>query len=143
MPRISRRRFLERAGQGLALGLGSQVVALAGCADTVERASGSYDAIIVGGGTAGSIVATKLQRAGGGRKRILVIEAGGLTSAAIGGTDRPEWLPPERRDVAIFDVPGEYSAIAFQPRGVPYQLAETSFAYQGIGIGGNSMFNGM
>ena len=74
---------------------------------------------------------------------ILVIEAGGPTAAAIGGTDRPTWLPPERSDVTVFDVPGEYSAVAFQPRGVPYQLTETSFAYQGIGIGGNSMFNGM
>jgi choline dehydrogenase-like flavoprotein len=45
--------------------------------------------------------------------------------------------------LTIFDVPGEYSQIAFQPLGVPYQLRETAFTYQGIGVGGNSMFNGM
>src|SRR5208282_3068828 len=27
--------------------------------------------------------------------------------------------------------------------GIPYQLTETKFTYQGIGLGGNSMFNGM
>ena len=37
----------------------------------------------------------------------------------------------------------EYSQMAFMPLGAPYQLAETNFTYQGIGLGGNSMFNGM
>jgi cellobiose dehydrogenase (acceptor) len=144
MRRLTRRRFLRDAGRaGLAVGIGSQLGALAGCGDSVDQPTGSYDAIVVGGGTAGAIVATKLQLAGAGRRRILVIEAGGLTSAASGGTDRPPWLPPERDDLTIFDVPGEYSQIAFQPLGAPYQLRETSFTYQGIGIGGNSMFNGM
>lgn len=144
MARVSRRRFLHHAGRaGLAVGIGSQLGTLAGCGDTVDEPTGSYDAIVVGAGAAGAIVATKLQQAGAGRKRTLVIEAGGPTAAALGGTDRPPWLPPERGDLTIFDVPGEYSQIAFQPLGAPYQLRETSFTYQGIGVGGNSMFNGM
>jgi cellobiose dehydrogenase (acceptor) len=147
MPRISRRQFLRQAGQvSLAVGIGAQLGGLFGCSgsgQSVVTATGSYDAIIVGGGSAGSIVATKLQMAGGGRKRILIIEAGGPTSAAIGGTDFPPWLPAGRTDLTIFDVPGEYSQIAFMPLGKPYQLTEVPFTFQGIGLGGNSQFNGM
>ena len=147
-PRISRREFLRKAGQaGLGLGLGSHLVAIAGCsggsANLVAETPGGYDAIVVGGGAAGAIVAAKLQIASGGRKRILIIEAGGPTSAAIGGTDFPVWLPPNRTDLTIHDVPGEYSLLAFQPLGAPYQLTETLFTWQGIGLGGNAMYNGM
>ena len=109
----------------------------------MSQPSGDYDAIVVGGGTAGTIVAAKLQLASGGKKRILIIEAGGATSAAIGGDAFPPWIPGGRKDLTIFDVPGEYSLMAFQPLGAPYQLTETLFTFQGIGLGGNSMFNGM
>jgi cellobiose dehydrogenase (acceptor) len=148
MSDVSRREFLRRAGRtGLAVGLGAQLGGLTGCGgDTfysVPQPTDSYDAIIVGGGTAGAIVAAKLRAASGGKKRILIIEAGGPTSATIGGTDFPPWLPPGRRDLTIFDVPGEYSQIAHMPLGRPYQLTETMFTYQGIGLGGNAMFNGM
>jgi len=148
MSDVSRREFLRRAGQaGLAVGLGAQFAGLTGCggdANSVEQpAASGYDAIIVGGGTAGAIVAAKLQAAGGGQKRILIIEAGGPTSAAIGGTAFPPWLPAGRTDLTIFDVPGQYSQMAHMPPGRPYQLTETMFTYQGIGLGGNSMFNGM
>ena len=146
MSAISRREFLLRATRaGLAFGLGAQFGGLTGCGggSAVEQPSGGYDVIIVGGGTAGAIVSSKLRLAGGGRKRMLVIEAGGPTSAAIGGTAFPPWLPPNRRDLTIFDVPGEYSQMANMPLGRPYQLTETMFTYQGIGLGGNSMFNGM
>src|SRR5277367_6298723 len=144
---ISRREFLLRAGQaGLGLGFGSQLLALAGCGsggNTVTETPGGFDAIIVGGGAAGAIVSAKLQAASGGKKRILIIEAGGATSATIGGTDFPPWLPPNRTDLTILDVPGEYSLLAFQPAGAPFQLTETPFTWQGIGLGGNAMFNGM
>ncbi len=145
---ISRREFLLKAGQaGLGLGLSSPLITLAGCGgssgSTVTETPGGFDAIIVGGGAAGAIVAAKLQAASGGKKRILVIEAGGATSATIGGTDFPPWLPPNRTDLTILDVPGEYSLLAFQPAGAPFQLTETPFTWQGIGLGGNAMFNGM
>ena len=140
-PRISRRQFLRTAG--LAVGLGSSPRGLAALADVVDQSTGQYDAIILGGGTAGAIVAAKLVQAAGRHKRILMIEAGGPTAASIGGTAFPPWLPPNRKDLTIFDVPGEYSQMAWQPLGTPYQLTETRFTYQGIGLGGNSMFNGM
>lgn len=141
--KTSRRAFLVSGGKAaLAAGIGAP--ALAGCwGEDVYEPTGVYDAIIVGGGTAGIIVAAKLQAASGGRKRILVIEAGGPTSIAVGGTAYPPWAPPGRRDITMFDVPGEYSQIPWTPFGANYQLTETGFTYQGIGLGGNSQFNGM
>ena len=123
----------------------SPLVGMLGCGGSnyVNPPIDAYDAIIIGGGTAGAIVASKLRLASGGSKRILIIEAGGPTSAATGGAARVPWLPAGRNDLTIFDVPGEYSLMAFQPLGAPYQLTETSFTFQGIGLGGNSMFNGM
>jgi ribulose 1,5-bisphosphate synthetase/thiazole synthase len=86
MPLISRRKFLQAS---LAAGAGSQLGMWSGLAEAVDAPSGSYDVIIVGGGTAGAIVAAKLRKAAGKNKRILIIEAGGNISAAIGGTDFP------------------------------------------------------
>ena len=124
------------------MGIGAPLVA--GCwGEEVYDPQGVYDVIIVGGGAAGAIVAAKLQRASNGKQRILVIEAGGPTLAKIGGTAYPPWLPAGRHDVTMFDVPGEYSQIPYTPFGASYQLAETMFTYQGIGLGGNSAFNGM
>ena len=140
MSSISRRRFLQA---GLAAGIGAQLCVWAGVAKAIDAPAGRYDAIIVGGGTAGVIVATKLRKAGGKHKRILIIEAGGPTAASIGGAAFPPWLPPDRSDLTMFDVPGEYSQMAFTPFGAPYQLTETPFTFQGIGLGGNSQFNGM
>ena len=146
--RISRREFLLKAGQvGVGLGLGSQLATLAGCGggggNTVAETPGGFDAVIIGGGSAGSIVAAKLQAVSAGAKRILIIEAGGLTSASIGGTDFPAWVPLNRKDLTIHDVPGEYSLIAFQALGDPFKLTDTPFTWQGIGLGGNAMYIGM
>lgn len=143
MKKISRRDFLMRSGRtGLAVGIGAPLVS--GCwGEDIYDPVGVYDVIVVGGGAAGAIVAARLQHASNGRKRILVIEAGGPTLAATGGTAYPPWLPPGRRDLTMFDVPGEYSQIPFTPFGTAYQLTETLFTYQGIGLGGNSAFNGM
>jgi len=141
--RKTRREFLL-SGAKAALATGIGVPALAGCwGEEVYEPTGVYDAIVIGGGTAGIIVASRLQAASGGRKRILVIEAGGPTSIAVGGTAYPPWAPAGRRDLTMFDVPGEYSQIPWTPFGTSYQLTETGFTYQGIGLGGNSQFNGM
>lgn len=137
---ITRRQLLRA---GIAAGVAAQLGPLARLAHAVDAPTGAYDAIVVGGGTAGAIVASKLRAAWGRRRKILIIEAGGPTSARIGGTDFVPWLPPGRTDLTIFDVPGEYSQIAHMPLGAPYQLTETAFTYQGIGLGGNSQFNGM
>jgi cation diffusion facilitator CzcD-associated flavoprotein CzcO len=117
MPDHGRREFLVRNGRAaLAVGLGTPL--LTACwGEDVSEPTGDYDAIIVGGGAAGLIVATKLQLASAGRKRILLIEAGGPTTAATGGTAYPPWLPPGRTDLTMFDVPGEYSQLAWTPFG--------------------------
>jgi len=143
MANDSRRDFLIRTGRaGLAIGIGTPLLGACYGEDTYEP-TGVYDVIIVGGGAAGLIVATKLQRAGNGRKRILIIEAGGPTTAAIGGKAYPPWVPAGRSDLTMFDVPGAYSQIAWTPFGTPYQLTESLWTYQGIGLGGNTVFNGM
>ena len=143
MAATDRRRFLlNSAGAGLAAATG--VPLLGGCwGEEVYTPTDTYDAIVVGGGAAGAIVAAKLALAGAGAKRILVVEAGGPTTASLGGTAWPAWAPPGRRDLTIFDVPGSYSQLAWTPLAAPYQLAETAFTYQGIGLGGNCAFNGM
>ena len=145
MSQVSRRDFCRQAAQcGLSLAVASPLTGLLHCGSTIVNPPlDNYDVIVVGGGTAGAIVAAKLRQATSGSKRILIIEAGGPTTAAIGGAAFPAWLPAGRSDLTIFDVPGEYSLMAFQPLGAPYQLTETGFTFQGIGLGGNSMFNGM
>ena len=125
--------------------IGAHAPFLAGCgsdAQTVPEASGDYDAIIVGGGSAGTIVAAKLHNASGGRKRILMIDAGGPTSAAIGGTDYPSWVPPDRTDLAIFDGRPLFANRVSAARRT-LSATQTGFTFQGIGLGGNSMYNGM
>ena len=138
-----RRDFLIRTGRaGLAVSIGTPL--LGACyGEDVYEPTGVYDVIIVGGGAAGLIVATKLQRASSGKKRILLIEAGGPTTAAIGGKAYPPWVPTGRTDLTMFDVPGSYSQLAWTLFGTPYQLTETLWTYQGTGLGGNSVFNGM
>ena len=97
-----------------------------------------YDIVIAGAGPAGCIVATRLVDRFPD-KSILLVEAGGPTSVVVGGRDAPPYDPR----VTIFDVPGEYQNIPFQPKGEPYRQPETRFTFQGVGYGGNSQFNGM
>ncbi len=128
---MKRREFLKQTGLAAgALSVPSPVHAKAG----PKR----YDIIIVGAGAAGSIVAKRLVDRFP-RKSILLLEAGGPTSVTVGGRDFPPYDP----HATIFDVPGEYTNIAFQPKGDPYRQPETPFTYQGTGYGGNSQFNGM
>ena len=77
--RVSRRDFCRQVAQtGLTLAVASPLTGLLGCGGSVVNPPfDGYDAIIVGGGTAGAIVASKLRVASGGGKRILIIEAGG------------------------------------------------------------------
>lgn len=106
-------------------------------ADGVSEEKG-FDYIIVGAGASGVIVAQRLVEAG---KKVLLIEAGGPTSKAVGGNDYPEYIKDGSR--TIFDVPGEYGNIAWLAKGDKYKIKEAGFTYQGMGYGGNTQFNGM
>lgn len=108
-----------------------------------------FDVIVVGLGPSSTIVVSNLLEK---RKdlKIAVIEAGTKTFADIGGTtihtfpgEDIDQVTPYDPDYTIFDVPGEYANIAWNPKGVPYAQKETPFTYQGVGYGGNACFNGM
>lgn len=60
-----------------------------------------WDAIVVGAGPAGIIVADRLSEAG---KKTLLLEDGGKSYGIVGGTDRPEWL--SGTNLSRVDVPG-------------------------------------
>jgi len=102
-----------------------------------------YDAIFVGMGTANSIALTKMVTSFP-QKSFLVLEMGGPTTKSVGGTNIPSYFESQSaaNQETIFDVPGEYQNIAFQPQGEPYKIPQT-FTWQGMGYGGNSQFNGM
>lgn len=60
-----------------------------------------WDAIIVGGGTAGIVVADRLSEAG---KKTLLLELGGSSYGITGGRERPGWL--NGTELSRVDVPG-------------------------------------
>jgi cellobiose dehydrogenase (acceptor) len=60
-----------------------------------------WDAIVVGAGTAGIIVADRLAEA---KKKTLLLEIGGPSYYITGGRERPEWL--EGHSLSRVDVPG-------------------------------------
>ena len=64
-------------------------------------ATKEWDAIIVGAGTAGIIVADRLSEAG---LRTLVIEQGVESYGITGGRERPDWL--NGTELSRVDVPG-------------------------------------
>jgi cellobiose dehydrogenase (acceptor) len=60
-----------------------------------------WDAIVVGAGTAGIIVADRLSEAG---KKTLLLELGGPSYGITGGTEKPGWLSGTQ--LSRVDVPG-------------------------------------
>lgn len=63
--------------------------------------SQEWDAIVVGAGTAGIIVADRLSEAG---KKTLLVELGGPSYGVTGGTEKPAWL--NGTTLSRVDVPG-------------------------------------
>ncbi|KAJ2968023.1 hypothetical protein NUW58_g10314 [Xylaria curta] len=105
-----------------------------------DWAGQKWDAIIVGAGTAGIIVADRLSEAG---KKTLLLEVGGNSSYGVtaditGKLDRPEWL--SGTSLSRVDVPGLYKSIFAEGKSLicPPGIVNS---YQACTIGGNSAIN--
>lgn len=85
----------------LSLVLGAFLAGPLPASTTEDWWSMSWDAIIVGAGTAGIIVADRLSEAG---LRTLLLEQGGKSYGITGGRERPRWL--NGTDMSRVDVPG-------------------------------------
>ncbi|KAH9117953.1 hypothetical protein LEN26_012319, partial [Aphanomyces euteiches] len=119
----------------------SLVGALALLGSTTIRAADTYDVIIIGSGPGGLVAAEYLSR--NSSISVLVLEAGGPSLAATGGTDIPSYIRPE--SWTVFDIPGEYTSTAFGGNS-QYRIdwvASPSPLYLGKVVGGSSSLNGM
>ncbi|XXH01817.1 hypothetical protein Hte_008178 [Hypoxylon texense] len=94
-----------------------------------------WDAIVVGAGTAGIIVADRLSEAG---KKTLLLELGGLSYGITGSTEKPAWL--NGTDLSRVDVPGLYKSI-FNGGTDLLCPSDVVNAFQACTIGGNSAIN--
>ncbi|CCO33407.1 Cellobiose dehydrogenase Short=CDH [Rhizoctonia solani AG-1 IB] len=91
--------------------------------------------IIVGSGPAGIVAADRLSEAG---KKVLLIERGGPSIAATGGTDTPPW--PYSTNLTRFDMPAGFQTVF---NGTPYFMCTDLPARGGCLVGGGSAINGM
>ncbi|KAI1841989.1 hypothetical protein JX266_011849 [Neoarthrinium moseri] len=94
-----------------------------------------WDAIVVGAGTAGIVVADKLSEAG---KKTLLLELGGPSYGITGGTERPSWL--DGTNLSRVDVPGLYKSI-FSGGSDLLCPSDVVNGFQACTIGGNSAIN--
>ena len=97
IPCVARMKLISR-WQALSLALALSVNAV-----PVLDAS-TYDAIVIGSGPAGLVVADRMSAAG---KKTLLLEQGGPSYFVTGGTERPAWLAGT--SLSRVDVPGLYS----------------------------------
>lgn len=81
--------------------LGAFLAVAPGVLAAEDWASQPWDAVVVGAGTAGIIVADRLSEAG---HRTLLLEQGGKSYGIVGGKERPGWL--NGTDLSRVDVPG-------------------------------------
>lgn len=93
-----------------------------------------WDAIVVGAGPAGIIVADRLSEAG---KKTLLLEDGGKSYGIVGGTQKPDWL--SGTNLSRVDVPGLYKSIFAD--GGNLTCGSRTNAYGGCTIGGSSAIN--
>ncbi|KAK7753369.1 hypothetical protein SLS62_004659 [Diatrype stigma] len=105
------------------------------CSSSGDLLSQEWDAIVVGAGTAGIIVADKLSEAG---KKTLLLELGGPSYGITGGTEKPDWL--NGTGLSRVDVPGLYKSIFSGDTNLTCKPSVVS-AFQGCTIGGTSAIN--
>ncbi|KAI1366292.1 cellobiose dehydrogenase [Xylaria arbuscula] len=104
-------------------------------APAADWAEQKWDAIVIGAGTAGIIVADRLSEAG---KKTLLLEVGGASYGITGGKERPQWLA--KTSLSRVDVPGLYKSI-FSGSETLLCPAGIVNSYQACTIGGNSAIN--
>ncbi|KAK7537063.1 cellobiose dehydrogenase [Phyllosticta citribraziliensis] len=97
--------------------------------------SQEWDAIVVGAGPAGIIVADKLSEAG---KKTLLLEGGGKSYGITGGSQQPDWLAGT--NMSRVDIPGLYKSVFDDPGDLTCASEETA-AFGGCTIGGSSAIN--
>ncbi|KAF0704933.1 hypothetical protein As57867_007177, partial [Aphanomyces stellatus] len=107
-------------------------------------AADKYDVIVIGSGPGGLVAAEYLTR--DSSVSVLVLEAGGPSLQATGGNEVPDYIRPD--PWTIFDIPGEYSTLAFPNGGNVgrYRIdwvASPGPLYLGKVVGGSSSLNGM
>lgn len=110
---------------------------LEGCQHNEE-----YDIIVAGLGTSSAILVPNLAERFPNLS-ILVLEAGPPLSSDVGGTNRPPYIKKANGTDTYFDIPAEYSSLAYKGLGKLYRDKNVPFSFQGTGWGGNSQFNGM
>ncbi|CAE6442535.1 unnamed protein product [Rhizoctonia solani] len=93
------------------------------------------DYIIVGSGPAGIVAADRLSEAG---KKVLLLERGGPSISATGGTDTPPW--PYPTNLTRFDMPAGFQTVF---SGTPYFMCTDLPARGGCLVGGGAAINGM
>lgn len=96
----------------------------------------AWDAIVVGSGPAGIIVADRMSEAG---KKTLLLEQGGPSYYISGGRARPDWL--SGTELSRVDVPGLYKSIFSVTGGDLTCASDVVNAFQGCTVGGNSAIN--